>query len=110
MASAKSATLITWGPLPAWRSSIGARRSRTHEFPGEKYKGIIERLVFDKDGKWLFAAGGDHGGFIKFFDLATKKVIHQDKAPMHIHDVSFDETQTHLYAAGHGKLVVWKMA
>ena len=82
---------------------------RTHEFPGDKYKGLIERLHFDKDGKWLFAAGGDHGGFFKFFDLKTKKVVHQDKAPMHVHDVEFDEKQSHLYAAGHGKLVVWKL-
>jgi len=87
-----------------WRTG-----ERTHEFPGDKYKGLIECLMFAQDGKWLFAAGGDHGGFFKFFDLEKKKVIHQDKAPMHIHDVAVNEAQDHIYAAGHGKVVVWKL-
>ncbi|MBN82749.1 MAG: hypothetical protein CMJ70_21670 [Planctomycetaceae bacterium] len=82
---------------------------RTHEFPGDKFKGLFERLIFHPQGKWLLGAGGDHNGFIKFIDLDSKKVIRQEKAPMHIHDLVVDENYNRIYAAGHGKVVVWEM-
>lgn len=82
---------------------------RTHEFPGDQFKGLVEHLQFAPDGKWLFAAGGDHGGFYKFFDLGDSKIIKQDKAPMHVHEVAFNESFDKIYAVGHGKIVVWQM-
>lgn len=83
---------------------------QTHEFPGDKFKGLFERLVFHPEGKWLLGAGGDHNGFIKFIDLESKKVMRQEKAPMHIHDLVVDENYNRIYAAGHGKVVVWEMS
>ncbi|MBS0266625.1 MAG: hypothetical protein JSS02_32140, partial [Planctomycetes bacterium] len=53
---------------------------------------------------WLVTAGGDHEGFVKFLSVADGKVLHQDKAPMHIHDFELNEACDTLYAAGHGKL------
>ena len=82
---------------------------RTHEFKGDTHKGLVERLEFGPAGNWLLAAGGDHGGFIKFFDVASSKIIKQDKAPMHIHDFVLNENQDTIYAAGHGKIVVWEL-
>jgi WD40 repeat protein len=82
---------------------------RTHEFAGDTYKGLVERLEFHPQGDWLLAAGGDHGGFVKFFDLGTSKIIKQDKAPMHVHDFALTESADTLYAVGHGKLVVWEL-
>ena len=102
-----------------WRASRGAlarlevfdwqKGERTHEFPGDKFNGLFERLAFHPQGKWLLGAGGDHNGFIKFIDLEAKKVIRQEKAPMHIHDLVVDEKFERIYAAGHGKIVVWEM-
>ena len=83
---------------------------QTHEFAGDTYKGLVERLVFHPNNEWLLAAGGDHNGFIKFYDLKEKKIIKQDKAPMHVHDLVVHEAHDTIYAAGHGKLVVWKMS
>jgi hypothetical protein len=82
---------------------------RTHEFAGDTYKGLVEQMVFHPENQWLLAAGGDHNGFIKFYDLDEKKIIKQDKAPMHVHDLVLNEAHDTIYAAGHGKLVVWQM-
>lgn len=82
---------------------------RTHELAGDTHKGLVERLVFDPEGNWLFATGGDHGGFIKFIDLEKNEIIKQDKAPMHVHDVAINEQHDTIYAAGHGKVIVWEL-
>ncbi len=82
---------------------------QTHEFTNDKFKGLVEQLHFDPEGKWLLGAGGDHNGFIQFFELETKKIIKEEKAPMHVHDLTVNETHDTIYAAGHGKLVVWEM-
>ncbi len=78
---------------------------RTIEHAGDKHKGLVERMEFSPAGDWLVSAGGDHEGFIKFLSLADGKVLHQEKAPMHVHDFDLNEACDTLYAAGHGKLV-----
>jgi WD40 repeat protein len=83
------------------------KQERTHEFKGDKFKGLVERLVFSDSGDWLLATGGDHSGFIKFLDLAEGKIIKQEKAPAHIHDLDVLETGDSAIAVGHGKIVVW---
>jgi WD40 repeat protein len=82
---------------------------RTHEFSDDKFKGLFERLEFHPSGNWLLGAGGDHNGFIKCLDLSTSKVIKEEKAPMHVHDLVVNETFDTIYAAGHGKAVVWSL-
>lgn len=79
---------------------------RTLEDPGDKFKGLVECMQFHPSGAWLIAAGGDHEGFIKFIDMSTNKVLHQDKMPMHVHGFVLNETGDGLFASGHGKLVV----
>jgi len=82
---------------------------RTHELAGEPHKGLVERLVFHPEGHWLLATGGDHGGFIKFIDLEKNEILHQETAPMHVHDVVFNEQYDTIFAAGHQQLVVWEL-
>ncbi len=82
---------------------------RTHAFPSDSFKGLVERLAFSPQGEWLLAAGGDNSGFLIFLDLDAKKVRHETKAPMHIHDFALSETGDTLYAVGHGRIVVWDM-
>lgn len=81
---------------------------RMFEFPGDKYKGLVESMAFHPSGDWLVCAGGDHEGYVKFFDLKAGKLIHHDKAPMHIHGIALNEAGDTLYASGHGKLVVFE--
>ncbi len=81
---------------------------RQFEFPGEKYKGLVESMLFHPSGDWLVCAGGDHEGYVKFFDLKAGKLIHHDKAPMHIYGLALNEAGDTLYASGHGKLTVFE--
>jgi len=76
----------------------------------EDSKGLIEHLVFHPEGKWLVGLGGDNGGLIQFYDLAEKKVVKSDKAPMHVHAAALSEDGKQLFAAGHSKIVAWEIS
>jgi WD40 repeat protein len=82
---------------------------RTHEFANDKFKGLVEHLQFHPQGDWLLAAGGAGDGFLIFLDLKDKKVLRQDKVAMHVHDVSLNEPADTLYAAGHGKVLIYTL-
>ncbi|MBW3595768.1 MAG: PQQ-binding-like beta-propeller repeat protein [Planctomycetes bacterium] len=82
---------------------------RTHEFAVGSFKGLVERLAFHPGGDWLLGAGGDNGGFLIFFDLDKKKILHETKAPMHVHDFALSESCDTLFAVGHNRIVVWEM-
>jgi WD40 repeat protein len=82
---------------------------RSHEFPGDKFNGLVERLVFHPSGDWLLAAGGANDGFITFFDLAGKKIVAQEKVPMHVHDVALNDEADTVYAVGDKKIAVLGM-
>jgi hypothetical protein len=43
---------------------------------------------------------------VSFYDSQTGKVVHQDKAPMHVHKFVLNDTQDTLYAAGHDQIAV----
>jgi WD40 repeat protein len=81
---------------------------RLIEHAGDKHKGLVERMEFSATGDWLVTAGGDHEGFIKFLSLPDGKVLHQEKAPMHVHDFEMDEVGDTLYVSGHGKLATFE--
>jgi WD40 repeat protein len=82
-----------------------ASKSRVHEISDTKFKGLVEHLIFSREGNWLVGAGGDNGGFASFYDVQTGKVIHQDKLPMHVHRAVLNDAQDTLFAAGHEHLV-----
>src|SRR4029077_3313608 len=45
---------------------------RTQVFASDKFKGLVEHLVFHPKGEWLLAGGGtDKDGFLMFFDVAA---------------------------------------
>ena len=83
---------------------------RTHEFTSDKYKGLVEFIGFHPRNDWLLAAGGgDKDGFFTFFDLAGKKVLAQEKAPMYIHGLALNEKGDTIYAVGHKKIAILGM-
>lgn len=82
---------------------------RLYEISDEKFKGLVERMEFDVSGNWFAAAGGDNGGFVSFYETASGKLIHQDKAPMHVHDFAFNETCDMLYGVGHHRVATWSL-
>jgi WD40 repeat protein len=88
-----------------WQSA-----KKLHTIEDSKLKGLVEQMEFAADSSWLLAVGGDHGGFVSFYNVSTGKLIKQEKAPMHIHQISVNENQTRLYAVGHQKIAVFDFA
>jgi WD40 repeat protein len=83
---------------------------RTQVFASDKFKGLVEHLVFHPAGEWLLAAGGtDKDGFLMFFDVATKKTLAQEKTPMYVHDLALSEAGDTIYAVGHKRIVLFGM-
>src|SRR6266853_5012212 len=52
---------------------------QTHEFPGDRFKGLVNHLEFHPQGDWLLGAGGATDGFLMFFNLKDKKVLREEK-------------------------------
>lgn len=77
-----------------------------HVFSGEG-KGLIEQLLFHPSDQMLLGVGGDNGGLWQAHDLAEKKTIRSEKAPMHIYAAELSDDAKQLYAVGHGRIVVW---
>lgn len=83
---------------------------RLHEIEDNKLKGLVEQIEFDPKGEWLLAAGGDHGGFVSFYNIATGELIQQDKAPMHVHQLAMNDEQNGFFAVGHGRVAHYDFA
>jgi WD40 repeat protein len=86
-----------------------AQQERTHELPGDNFKGLTEQLIFAPDGKWLVAFGGDSSGWAQVYDLETKKALKQEKASSHIHAAVANADLTSVVTAAHHKLMVWTL-
>ena len=86
------------------------QNKRIHEIEDGKLKGLVEQIAFDPDGQWLLGAGGDHGGFVSFYNLKDGKLIHQLKAPMHVHQFAMNEEHNGIFAVGHGKIAHFEFA
>lgn len=73
---------------------------RVHEIEDSKYKGLVERLQFSADSKWLLAAGGDNGGFLSAWSMDTGKLLAQEKVGNHVHAFEMLSDRT-LVTVGH---------
>jgi len=82
---------------------------RQFEIENGNFKGLVEQLLFSPDGQWLAAGGGDHGGFVSFYNMEDGKEIKTEKAPMHVHAMTFSEDYRTLYTVGHGKIATWEL-
>ncbi|MBX9584673.1 MAG: hypothetical protein K2X87_30590 [Gemmataceae bacterium] len=74
------------------------------EFRSDKFNGLVNRLAFAPDGAWLLGAGGANEGFLLFFDVAARKVLRQEKLPMHVHDFVLGDDAKSLVCVGHNRL------
>lgn len=84
------------------------KRERTHEFPGDAVKGLVERLLYLPGGDRLLAVGGSTDGFLMVLDLKSKSVPLQEKTPAHIHDAAPGDAPDSLFLASHGKVGVYE--
>jgi WD40 repeat protein len=82
-------------------------RQRVHEFTGNQ--GIVNRLVWHPENQWLCAIGGGGNGLVMFYNVPGRAMIHQANVPMFVHDATFSEDYTTLYAVGHNTAVVMEL-
>jgi len=80
------------------------------ELEAGESKGLVEHLAFHPEGNWLLACGGDHKGFSLLIDPATQKILHEAKAPFHVHDFALNEAHDRFVAAGHHGLALHEIA
>lgn len=83
--------------------------TRLHELEDETRKGLVEQIVWTPEGDQLLTAGGDHKGFLTFYDTASGDRIHQDGNDGHIHGLVVDETFCTLYVAAHQRIEKWSL-
>jgi WD40 repeat protein len=85
-----------------------ASAKRTHEFPGDKFNGLVEHLEFHSSGDWLLAAGGANDGFLMFFDVRAKTTLRQEKVPTHVHDAALVNNEM-IVTAGHNRIGLFSL-
>jgi WD40 repeat protein len=83
---------------------------QTAEFPGDKFSGLVNKLYWSANGDWLLGTGGAGEGFFQFYDVAAKKVLKQEKVPMHVHDLRVDERTGTILIAGHNKVSMYQLS
>jgi WD40 repeat protein len=83
------------------------RRQRVLAFTGAS--GMVTRLLYEPEGRWLCALGGGGNGLIMFYDTAAQAMVHQANVSMFVHDAAFNEDCTSLVAVGHNKAVLMEL-
>jgi len=84
--------------------------TRAFELEDEKRKGIVEQFAWLSGGTVLLCAGGDHKGFLNFYDMSSGELLHQDGNDGHIHGFVVDEREENLYLACHNRVEKWTLA
>jgi len=87
-----------------WKSG-----KRLHEISDTKFQGVIEQIIFHPSDEWFLAVGGDHKGFISFYETQTGKLMHQDRAADHVHAVAVNESFDRIYTAHHHRIMSWNL-
>lgn len=83
---------------------------RLHELENSKRKGLIEKIIWSPAADWILTMGGDHKGFLTFFDLPSGELLHQDGNDGHIHDGVTDHAHENVYVAAHQRLERWTLS
>lgn len=83
---------------------------RVFELEDDKRKGIVEQFAWLASGALLLCAGGDHKGFLKFYDTTSGELLHQDGNDGHIHGFVLDESEQNIYAACHNRVEKWTLS
>lgn len=80
---------------------------RLHELEDEKRKGLVEQIAWIPETPYVLAAGGDHKGFLNFYDATSGELVHQDGNDGHIHGIAWAADYKQLFIAGHQCVEAW---
>ncbi len=77
------------------------------EMESDEVKGMVTRIHYHPEGKWLLALGGDHKGLAMIVDTTANKIVTETRTPAnHAHDFVFNESADRIYVAGHNHVTV----
>ncbi len=79
------------------------------EAEDNQHKGLVEQIRWAPDGNWILTAGGDHKGFLTFYNAGDGKLLHSDGNAGHIHGLAVDPEWTTLYVAAHERIERWSL-
>ncbi len=82
---------------------------RLQELEDETRKGLVEQMVWMPDGKRLLTVGGDHKGFLTFYDVGSGELLHQEGTGGHLHGVAIARDWQTLAVAGHQSIAEWTL-
>ncbi|MBY0230000.1 MAG: hypothetical protein K2W96_12020 [Gemmataceae bacterium] len=74
-----------------------------------KGKGLVNRLAWDKAGKWVMGAGGAGNGFLNFYDVAGKKLMKEVDVKFHVHSFGTDDAMEKAWLVGHNGLATFDL-
>jgi len=72
-------------------------------------KGFMNQLIFSADSQRMLGLGGAGSGLMQVYDLEAKKNIKSDKVPGPVHAATLSADGKHLFACGHGRVLVWEV-
>jgi len=84
-------------------------QKQVNEFTADKAKGIVNHLAFSPDGAWLLGASGAGEGQLIFVDCKEKKILRQEKLPMHVHYFTLNEAGDTITSVGANKIAIHEM-
>ena len=82
---------------------------RIHEIEDNEKKGLIEQIAWAPDASWILTAGGDHKGFLTFYNAESGEKIHQDGSDGHTHGFVADAEFQTIYTGGHNRVEKWRI-
>jgi len=71
------------------------------EIETSQVKGLVQRLAFHPDGRWLLGAGGDNKGLHLVVNPSTWKLELEEQCAFHVHDFALTGTGERYVAVGH---------
>jgi WD40 repeat protein len=83
---------------------------RQLEIEDNKKKGLIEQIIWPADQDWIMTVGGDHNGFITFYDATSGEKIHQDGQGGHVHAAVPVADFASIFVAAHQRVSHWTLS
>lgn len=78
-------------------------------FDKTKFKGLVNRLVYQRDGAWLFGVGGAGKGLLVVIDARTNKVVKEEEPKFHVHALAHNDAQDAFHLVGHNGYAAYEM-
>ncbi|MCA9045334.1 MAG: hypothetical protein KDA69_13490 [Planctomycetaceae bacterium] len=85
-------------------------QKQLHNLEDSEKKGLIEQIQFHPEHKWVAIAGGDHKGFIKFYDPTSGELLASGDNGGHVHAMHIAEDWSVIDTVCHNRVSRWQVS